>query len=95
MRSRSAQPKYVPGPSGGTAGPSGGTVPAIAKENYQELSLSRDRKGQLEPAICPTTGTHIIYQIGSGAEDAGEQAKASSGSRSGGHPCFVGVISLP
>ncbi len=72
MRSRSAQPKYVPGPSDGTAGPSRGTVTASTKGNYQELSLSRDRKGQFQPIICPATGTHIIYQMGCGVEEAAE-----------------------
>jgi hypothetical protein len=79
------QPESVAGPSGGTAGPSGGTVTALAKENCRELSLSRDRKGHLEAVICPTTGTHKIYQMGAGVEEAGGQAKASSGSLSGGH----------
>ncbi len=70
MRSRSAQPKSVGGPSDGTAGPSDGTVKALATENCRELSLSRDRNSHLQAIICPTTGTHIIYQMGCGAGDA-------------------------
>jgi hypothetical protein len=72
MSWRPDEPKSVAGPSDGTAGPSGGTVTALAQENYQELSLSQDREGHSEAVICPATGTHIIYQMGCGVEDAGE-----------------------
>ena len=61
------EPKSVAGPSGGTAGPSSGTVTALTQENCRELSLPRDRKSHLEAVTCPTTGTHIIYQVGSGS----------------------------
>jgi hypothetical protein len=35
---------------------------------------SRDRKHHLEPTSGPTTGTHMIYQMGSGVEDTGERS---------------------
>ena len=69
-----AEPKSVAGPIRGTAGVTTGTVTNTAKENCRELSLSRDRKRHLEPISGPTTGTLIIYQTGSGVEEASEQS---------------------
>jgi hypothetical protein len=60
--------KSVAGPTRGTAGVTTGTVSSTTKENCRELSLSRDRKRPLEPLSGPTTGTHIIYEMGSGVE---------------------------
>jgi hypothetical protein len=84
MSWRPDEPQSVGGPSSGTAGPSGGTVTALTKENCRELSPSRDRKGHLKAAICPTTGTHIIYQMGAGVEDAGEHTETARVSQLGG-----------
>ena len=56
------------------AGLTRGTVTSATKENCRELSLSRDRKRHLEPISGPTTGTHIIYQMGSGVEETREQS---------------------
>jgi hypothetical protein len=74
MSWRSDQPNSVSGPTRGTAGVTTGTVISAMKENCRELSLSRDRKHPLEPISGPTTGTHIIYQMGSGVEEAREQS---------------------
>jgi hypothetical protein len=84
MSWRPDEQKSVTGPSGGTAGPSDGTVTALAKENYHELSLSRDSKGQCQPVICPTTGTHIIYQMGSGVEVSRDDPDATRVKQVGG-----------
>jgi hypothetical protein len=72
MSWRPDEPKFVAGPTRGTAGVTTGTVTSHTKENCWELSLSRDRKLHLEPSSGPTTGTHIIYQMGSGVEEARE-----------------------
>ncbi len=64
--------KFVAGPTRGTAGVTTGTVTNSTKEKCRELSLSRDRERHLEAISGPTTGTHIIYQIGSGAEEMRE-----------------------
>ncbi|QRM32114.1 hypothetical protein JO965_23050 [Microvirga sp. VF16] len=66
------QPKFIAGPTRGAAGVTTGTVIAATKENCRELSLSRDRKRRLEPISGVTTGTHIIYQMGSGVDGADE-----------------------
>jgi hypothetical protein len=66
------QPKSVAGPTRGTAGVTTGTVTSTTQENCRELSLSRDRNRPSEPLSGPTTGTHIIYQMGSGVEEARE-----------------------
>jgi hypothetical protein len=66
--------KSVAGLTRGTVGPTTGTVTSATKENCRELSLSRDRKGHLEPSSGVTTGTHIIYQMGSGVEETGKQS---------------------
>jgi Helix-turn-helix domain len=68
MSWRPDEPKSVAGPTRGTAGVTTGTVTSTTKENCRELSLSRDRKGSLESSSGVTTGTHIIYQMGSGVE---------------------------
>ena len=65
-------------------GPSGGTVTAPAQENCRELSLSRDSRSALEAAICPTTGTHIIYQMGCEVEVTRDDPNAGIDSQSGG-----------
>ncbi len=85
MSWRPDETKSVAGPSSGTAGPSGGTVKASTKENCRELSSTRDRKRDLQPIICPATGTHIIYQLGSGVEVTRDDADAGDVSQSGGH----------
>jgi len=66
------QPQSVAGPTRGTAGVTTGTVTSLTKENCRELSPSRDRKRPVEGISGPTTGTHIIYQMGSGVEEAKE-----------------------
>jgi hypothetical protein len=73
MSWRPDEPRSIAGPTRDTASVTTGTVPSPAKENCRELSLSRDRKDRLEPLSGPTTGTHIIYQMGSGVEEASEQ----------------------
>jgi hypothetical protein len=72
MSWRPDEPKSVAGPIRGTPSVTTGTVTSAAKENCRELSLSRDRKCPIEPTSGPTTGTHIIYQMGSGVTDAGK-----------------------
>lgn len=62
------QPKSVAGPTRGTAGVTSGTVTNLTKENCRELSLPRDRDRSSEATNGLTTGTHIIYQMGSGVE---------------------------
>jgi len=74
MSWHSAEPRSVAGPTRGTAGVSSGTVPGATKENCLELSLSRDRKHHLESSSGVTTGTHIIYQMGSGVVETREQS---------------------
>jgi hypothetical protein len=74
MSWRPDKPKFVAGPTRGAAGVTTGTVTSVTKENRRELSLSRDRKRHLESLSGPTTGTHIIYQMGSGVEGTREQS---------------------
>jgi hypothetical protein len=74
MNWRPDEPKSVAGPTRETAGVTTGTVTSTTKENCRELSLSCDRKRLLEPLSGPTTGTHIIYQMGPGVEEVGEQS---------------------
>lgn len=62
--------KSVAGPMRGTAGPTTGTVQRSTKENCRPQSDDRDRAGSLAPSSGPTTGTHIIYQVGCGMEAA-------------------------
>ncbi len=69
---RDEQPKFVAGPKGRTAGLTRGTVTALTKENYRLRSDERDRDAPDGPLSGPTTGTHIIYQMGSGVEEVGE-----------------------
>jgi hypothetical protein len=66
------QSKSVAGLTRGTAGVTTGTVTSPTQENFRELSLSRDRKHSIVPSSGPTTGTHIIYQTGSGVDETGE-----------------------
>jgi hypothetical protein len=68
------QPKSVAGPTRGTAGVTAETATSATKENCRELSPTRDRKHHLETINGPTTGTHIIYQMGSGVEETNEQS---------------------
>ena len=68
------QAKSVAGPMGGTAGPTSGTVTNLTKENYRLRSDERDRTPSNAPSSGPTTGTHIIYQMGSGVEETNEQS---------------------
>jgi hypothetical protein len=68
MSWRPDEPKSVAGPTRGTAGVTTGTVTRVTKENCRELSPTRDREAHLEVINSPTTGTHIIYQTGSGVE---------------------------
>jgi len=70
---RSDGPTSVASPTRGTAGVTTGTVTSTAKENCRGLSLSRDRDPHLDASSGPTTGTHIIYQMGSGVEEAREE----------------------
>ncbi len=70
------QPKSVAGPTRGTAGVTTGTVTRTTKENCRELSPTRDREAHLEVINGPTTGTHIIYQMGSGVEEMNGQSAA-------------------
>ena len=84
MSWRDDSPKSVAGLTRGTAGPITGTVTALTQENCRELSLSRDREAHLDAVICPTTGTHIIYQMGSAVEVKRDDADAGDGSLLGG-----------
>jgi hypothetical protein len=74
MRWQPGDAKSVAGPMGGTAGLITGTVTALTKENYRLRSDEKDRSTSVEPSSGPTTGTHIIYQMGSGVEVKGEQS---------------------
>jgi len=74
MSWRDGDAKSVAGPMGRTAGPTSGTAQGSTKENYHLRSDERDRDPPSEPSIGPTTGTHIIYQMGSGVEEAGERS---------------------
>ncbi|MBM1171227.1 hypothetical protein JQC81_09670 [Microvirga arabica] len=78
------QSKSVAGPLRGTAGVTTETVTSVTKENCRELSLSCDRKRRLEPLSGPTTGTHIIYQMGSGVDEAREPSAVVVNLRPGG-----------
>jgi hypothetical protein len=69
------QPKSVAGPSNRTASPITGTVHASTKENYRSRSDERDREPSFQPSSGLTTGTHIIYQMGAGVEEAREQSE--------------------
>jgi hypothetical protein len=60
--------KSVAGPTTGTAGPMGGTVPGSTNENYPSQSDDRDRRARFDLSSGPTTGTHIVYQEGCGDE---------------------------
>jgi hypothetical protein len=75
MRWQPEDAKSVAGPMGGTAGPIKVTVQAPTKENYRLRSDLRDRQASSEPSSGPTTGTHIIYQMGTGVEETGEQSE--------------------
>ena len=74
MRWQPDHTKSVAGPIGGTAGPTSGTVQDSTKENYRLRSDDRDRNPSTKPASGPTTGTHIIYQMGSGVEETNEHS---------------------
>jgi hypothetical protein len=74
MRWHPDEAKPVAGPMGRTAGPTSGTVQSLTKENYRLRSDDKDRQASSEPSTSPTTGTHIIYQMGSGVEEAREQS---------------------
>jgi hypothetical protein len=79
---RGGQTKSVAGPMGGTAGPTTGTVQGSTKENYLPRSHEKDRDTSIEHSNGLTTGTHIIYQRGTGAswgwKAARQQAVAAS-----------------
>jgi hypothetical protein len=64
--------RWLPDQTKSVAGPITGTVTALTKENYRLRSDDRDRHASIEPSSGPTTGTHIIYQMGSGVEEARE-----------------------
>ncbi|WP_160195381.1 helix-turn-helix domain-containing protein [Microvirga sp. BSC39] len=72
MRWQPGEAKSVAGPMAGTAGLITGTVTALTKENYRLRSDEKDRQPSFEPSSGPTTGTHIIYQMGAGVEEARE-----------------------
>jgi hypothetical protein len=74
MRWQPDDAKSVAGPMGGTAGPTSGTVQGSTKENYRLRSDERDRDPSVQPSSGLTTGTHIIYQMGSGVEAAREHS---------------------
>ncbi|KFG70375.1 hypothetical protein JH26_04910 [Microvirga sp. BSC39] len=74
MRWHPEKEKSVAGLMGGTVGLTTGTVTALTKENYRPRSDERDRQASSEPLNGPTTGTHIIYQMGSGVEVVREQS---------------------
>jgi hypothetical protein len=76
MHWQAGKPKSVAGPMGGTAGPTSGPVQGSTKENYRPRSDDRDRGPSFDPSSGPTTGTHIIYQMESGAEGMSEQSGA-------------------
>jgi hypothetical protein len=65
MRWHPDDAKSVAGPMGRTAGPTSGTVRASTKENYRPRSDEKDRNTSVESSSGQTTGTHIIYQMGS------------------------------
>ncbi len=58
--------EFVAGPIGGTDGPITGTVTALTKENYRLRSDEKDRDAPIDTSSGPTTGAHIIYQMGVG-----------------------------
>ncbi len=74
MHWRLDEAKSVAGPMGGTAGPTSGTVQGFTKENYRLRSDDGDRNLTFEPSSGTTTGTHIIYQMGSEVEEADERS---------------------
>ena len=67
---------------GGTAGPATRTESSLTQANCRELSLPRDREGRLQPINGPTTGTNIIYEVGSGVGELGERTDTGMGSPS-------------
>ena len=66
---RDDKAKSVAGTVGGTAGPIPGTATPLTKENYRLRSGDRDREPSFEGSSGTTTGTHIIYQMGSGVKE--------------------------
>jgi hypothetical protein len=64
MSWRNDRAKSVAGTMGGIAGPMTGTVTPLTQENYHLRSDVRDRDASNESSSGPTTGTHIIYQMG-------------------------------
>ena len=85
MRWQPDHAKSVAGPMGGTAGPTSGTVPGSTKENYRLRSDDGTVSPSNEPTGGPTTGTHIIYQMGSGVEEANEHSGVVVNLRPRGH----------
>lgn len=84
MSWRDEPAKSVAGPMAGTAGRMGGTVTPITQENYRPRSQDRDRDPSPELSSGPTTGTHIIYQMGDEVEVTGEPVHEANGSPFGG-----------
>jgi hypothetical protein len=84
MRWQPDSTKLVAGPMEGTAGPTSGTVQTSMQENYRLRSDGRDRSTASDHSSGPTTGTHIIYQMGSGVEEAGERSAVVMNLRSRG-----------
>ena len=72
MSWRDEQAKSVAGMVGGTAGTIPGTATPLTKENYRLRSGDRDREPSFEGSSGTTTGTHIIYQMGSGVKGTEE-----------------------
>jgi hypothetical protein len=84
MRWQSDQAKFVAGPMRGTAGPTTRTAQGSTKENYRLRSDVRDRAPSIEASSGPTTGTHIIYQMGYGVEVTRDATDEGSGTQLGG-----------
>jgi hypothetical protein len=68
MRWQADNGKSLAGPMRGTAGLTTGTVTALTKENYRLRYDKGDRALSKKLSRGPTTGAHIIYQMGSGVE---------------------------
>ena len=85
MRWQPDHTKSVAGPIGGTAGPTSGTVQAPRKKITAYGPMTGTVPPPLEPASGPTTGTHIIYQMGSGVEEANEHSGVVVNLRPRGH----------